>query len=176
LITPADVAKVRAATAGRTASWTLADLEATIPRAIVADASWKATASHNAAAAGGGTNFSGWSSQAPQAAGMFYQLELPAAVPLVEMQFESPAQGGRGGVPPGDTYPRAYKVQVSLDGREWTEPVAEGKGNGTPMAVAFAPSSGKFIRITLTESTPEAPAWTMRNIRLLQAPAGAAGK
>jgi mono/diheme cytochrome c family protein/glucose/arabinose dehydrogenase len=170
VIAPADVARVRVATAGRSTSWTLEELETTIPRPIVADASWKATASHNPSAAGGGTNFSGWSSDAPQAAGMWYQLELPAAVNLTEIQFESQPQGGGGGAPTVATYPRAFKVDVSADGRQWGSPVAERKGSGSPTTIAFAPARGKFIRITLTADAPEAPVWSLRNIRLLEAP------
>jgi mono/diheme cytochrome c family protein/glucose/arabinose dehydrogenase len=174
LITPADVAKARADSADRKSSWTVAELEATLPRALVADASWKASASHNAAAAGGGLNFSGWSSDAPQASGMWYQLELPAEVTLVEIQFESPARGGgRGGPPPADTYPRGYQVQVSADGQRWSTAVAQGRGSGSPTAIGFAPARGKFIRVSLTETAADAPAWSMRNIRLFEAPSGA---
>jgi mono/diheme cytochrome c family protein/glucose/arabinose dehydrogenase len=176
LIAPADVARVRAATAGRTTLWTLSELDASIPRPIVADPSWKATASHNPAAAGGGTNFSGWSSDAPQAAGMWYQLELPAAVNLTELQFESQPQGGRGGAPATATYPRAFKVEVSEDGRQWGPPVAESRGSGSPTTIAFAPTRGKFIRITLTADAPDAPAWAVRNVRLLAAPEPAASR
>jgi mono/diheme cytochrome c family protein/glucose/arabinose dehydrogenase len=176
LITPGDVAKARAETAGRTTTWTAAELEATLPRALVADATWKASASQNPAAAGGGLNFSGWSSEASQASGMWYQIELPSAVSLVEMQFESPPRGGgRGGPPPADTYPRSYQVQVSPDGQQWSPPVAQGRGSGSPMTISFAPARGKFIRISLTETVADAPAWSMRNIRLLEAPTGAPG-
>ena len=59
LVTPADVARVRAATAGRKTPWTLEELEASLPRALVADATWKVTASHNAADAAQGVNFLG---------------------------------------------------------------------------------------------------------------------
>ena len=46
-ITPADVARVRAATAGRKALWTLPELAASMPTALFTDG-WKLTASHNA--------------------------------------------------------------------------------------------------------------------------------
>jgi mono/diheme cytochrome c family protein len=174
LIAPADVARVRAATAGRTTSWTYGELEATLPKALVADTTWKLTASHNPSTAGGGTNFSGWSSGAPQQAGMWFQVELPAPVMLTEIEFESPGQaGGRGGPAPVATYPRGHKVQVSSDGQQWSAPVAEGKGTGTPTAIPFAPVRARFVRITQTETTADAPAWVVRNIKLYQAGASA---
>ena len=129
LIAPADVAKARADTANRTTPWTLAELERTLPRALIADATWTANASHNPAAAGGGVNFSGWSSDAPQTSGMWYQIELPSPVSLTEIQFESPPRTGRG-APPVDTYPRNYQVQISEDGQQWSAPVARGTGSG----------------------------------------------
>jgi mono/diheme cytochrome c family protein len=175
VITPGDVAKVRAATAGRKTSWTVEELESSLPRQIVADTSWTVTASHNSSGASAGLNFSGWSTGAPQEAGMWYQIELPRPAMLTEIEFEAPAQGrGRGGPPPAGTYPRSYQVQVSDDGQSWGQAVATGKGTGSPLTIGFAPTRGRFIRITLTAPAPDAPAWAMRNIRLLEAPGGAA--
>jgi mono/diheme cytochrome c family protein/glucose/arabinose dehydrogenase len=168
LITPADVAKVRAATAARTSPWTFEELHATLPRPLVADATWKVTASHNASAAGGGLNISGWSTNAPQEAGMWFQIELPAATLLTEIEFESPLPPSAGSSPAG-TYPRNYQVQVSADGLKWSTPIAEGPGSRSPTLISFPPTSGKFIRITLTSSAPEAPAWAIRNVRLFEA-------
>ena len=43
-VSPAEVARVRAATAARKTPWTFAELEAALPRLLPADPSWKATA------------------------------------------------------------------------------------------------------------------------------------
>ncbi len=51
-ITPADVARVRAANAGRKTLWTLPELTASLPAPLFTDG-WKLTASHNADAATG---------------------------------------------------------------------------------------------------------------------------
>jgi hypothetical protein len=90
---------------------------------------------------------------------MWFQVELPDAVRLTEIQFESPAgRGGGGGrgrgaaattpgataaqaQPPAETpapvieqppapYPRGHKVEVSMDGKAWST-VAEGPGPAT---------------------------------------------
>src|SRR5688500_20117228 len=71
-ITPADVARVRAATNARRTPWTVPELEASLPRLLVADTTWKATASHNPAGATAAMTFSGWSTGVPQQAGMSF--------------------------------------------------------------------------------------------------------
>lgn len=173
LIGPADVARVRAATADRTTPWTYRELEASLPKALVPDTTWKLTASHNVSNAGGATNFSGWSSNEPQQPGMWLQIELPDSVALSEIEFESPASGGRGGTPAAGTYPRGYKVEVSADGQQWGAPVAEGKGSGSPTTIPFAPTRGRFLRITETAMSENAAPWVIRNIRIYRAPQGA---
>ncbi len=132
LVTPGDVARARAASPTRQTPWTAAELQASLPRPLVVDPAWMATASHNAADAGRGLNFAGWTSGVPQSAGMWFQVELPAPLVLSELQFDSPAPSGTGGTGPAQaaTSPGRYEVQVSLDGRMWSAPVAEGKGAG----------------------------------------------
>ena len=162
----ADVARVRAASGERKTPWTIEELDASLPRPLVADASWKVTASHDTrpapqANAEGGYNFLGnaagaltflgWTTGVPQQAGMWLQIELPAPLMLAEMQFtSSTVGGGRAGSPPTWTFPRAYQVQVSADGTSWSAPVAEGPGVPGTTVITFAPVSAKFIRITQT--------------------------
>jgi mono/diheme cytochrome c family protein len=171
LVTPADVARVRAATAGRKTPWTLEELEASLPRALVADATWKITASHNAADAAQAVNFLAWTTRAPQQPGMWLQVELPSPLVLTEIQFTSVMQGGgRGNPPPVGTYPRAYDVQVSDDGRTWSAPVAKGQGSGGTTVITFPPVRARFVRITQTATVENAPAWSVQGLRLFEAP------
>ncbi len=65
-------------------------------------------------------------------------------------------------------YPRAYKVQVSIDGTTWSDPIAEGHGSVPTTTIAFAPVRAKFIRITQTASEPGAPAWSIQHLKLYQ--------
>lgn len=218
-VTPADVARVRRSTASRKSMWTLPELEASLPVFLAAQPEWKATASDNAAGAAAAFTFLGWSTVAPQQPGMWFQVELPAAVPLTELQFDSSAGGGRGGVagggargaaapdamppaagapagtpsplagtaqppagappagggapaPPNPAlagYPRGYSVTVSLDGKTWSAPVAQGQGTGTSTVISFAPVNAKFVRITETASGT-GPAWSIQRLRLYRAP------
>jgi mono/diheme cytochrome c family protein len=183
--TPQDVARVRSSTGDRKTPWTVAELEASLPRPLVPDGSWKVTASHDQppapqANAEGGYNFLGnaagalsflgWTTGVPQQAGMWLQIELPAPLVLTEIQFTSSTIGGRGGSPPAQTFPRGYRVQVSADGSTWSPPVAEGQGAPGTTVITFAPVSAKFVRITQTATVSDAPPWSMRLLRLYQAP------
>jgi mono/diheme cytochrome c family protein/glucose/arabinose dehydrogenase len=201
-IAPADVARVRASTASRKTPWPVSDLESSLPRLIVRDPSWKATASHNPAVAPNGFTIQPWTSGDPQKPGMWFQVELPQATQIAEVQFESgvvapenvatvpgaPVRtavgGGRGRgaqgaggaagapvapppppAPARSGYPRGYKLEVSSDGTTW-KTVAEGKGTGTATRIAFAPVRAKFVRITQTAATADAPPWMIQRFSL----------
>jgi mono/diheme cytochrome c family protein len=187
MITPADVARVRAATADRRTSWTAAELEASLPRQVVVDSGWKFSASHNPAIAAYAVSIQPWTSGVAQAPGVWLQVELPQPVSLAEVQFESsalavdpdpviPGQpprsgGGRGGAAGGPApsvgYPRGYQVQVSMDGTSWGAPVAQGAGSGTFTSIPFAPVRGRFVRISATAAAADTPL-TIQRLRLYE--------
>jgi hypothetical protein len=95
---------------------------------------------------------------------MWFQIELPQPAMLAELQFDVPA--GRGVTGPAIPYPRAYKVEVSMDGTNWGTPVAQGAGTPGRTVVTFSPTRARFVRITQTEAAASAPAWAMTNVRL----------
>ncbi|HEX6068384.1 MAG TPA: discoidin domain-containing protein [Longimicrobiaceae bacterium] len=180
MVSAGDVARVRAADASRSTPWTYEQLVASVPSPIASDEGWRVTASHNADGAQGALNFAGWSTQAPQAAGMWFQIELPQPTTLTEIQFDSPMQrirtgppgagGGPGaGGPPAfqSTAPAAYRVEVSADGTTWT-PVAEGTSSSSSTVISFAPTRGRFVRITQTDESGAAPSWSMMKLRLFE--------
>jgi hypothetical protein len=200
MVTPADVARVRAEIAARKAPWTQPEIESTLPRQLDAQ-QFKVTASHDSETAQYAATLRGWSSNAPQVPGMWLQIELPQAANVTELQFDSIGSGGRGGgggrnaaplpapgAPPArgaapapgavamTGYPRAYDVQVSADGKKWSKPVASGRGEGGHTTVSFAPTQAKFVRITQTDNIPDAPAWSVRNLRVFEAKAAAGTK
>jgi mono/diheme cytochrome c family protein/glucose/arabinose dehydrogenase len=177
-VTPADVARVRAATAGRTSMWTVPELMASLPALLFTDR-WKATASHNGEAANGGLSLTAWNSGVPQEAGMWFQIELPEPEMVAEMQFQSPPAGGLGAAvspggspvstPAGPGFPRRFQLGVSLDGTSWTT-VAEGAATASNTTVAFQPVRAKFVRITLTASVDNGPPWSVQALRLFGVP------
>jgi hypothetical protein len=101
---------------------------------------------------------------------MWFQIEIPQPVRLTELQFESEVIGGRGGAPPTITAPRAYRVEVSVDGKNWTAAVGEGRGTGRTTTVPFAPVRARFVRIVQTADEESAPHWSMERLRLYEAP------
>jgi mono/diheme cytochrome c family protein len=182
MVTPADVARVRTEMASRKSLWTIPELEASLPRLLDAQ-QWKLTASHGAESAAGAATLRGWSSGAPQAPDMWFAVELAQPVVVTEVQFDSNTASGRGGGrggrgAPGATpapapvigYPRGYTVQVSVDGKAWSKPVATGKGEGLHTTISFAPTRARFVRITQTDAVADAPAWSIRNLRVYEAP------
>ena len=112
-VTAADVARVRAATASRKVTWKLDELVESLPSALTPQPEWKATASHNGGAASNAFTFLAWNTGTPQQPGMWFQVELPEAAMVTEIQFDSNAAGGRGGgagragrgLPPADAAP-----------------------------------------------------------------------
>ena len=105
-VTPADVARVRAATAGRKTPWTALEIDKTLPVLVPSDQTWRATASHNAAAADRALTIIGWTSMEPQQPGMWVQIEMPQATRISEVQFNAPG-GGRGNPARGSARPGA---------------------------------------------------------------------
>jgi mono/diheme cytochrome c family protein len=182
-ITPADVARVRASTTDRRTMWTAEEVVSGVPVLMAIDATWKATASHNAQAAQNAFGFGIWTSGEPQAPGMWYQIELPQPAMVSEVSFQSAGPGrggggagGRGGAPAGPPanaaaligFPRGYTVQVSMDGTTWGAPVAQGTGSGSPTVITFRPVRAKFVRLTQTDAAPGAPAWSVQRVRVYQ--------
>ena len=180
MVTPADVARVRNETANRKTPWTLPELEGTLPR-LLDSSRLKVTSSHAAESAAGAASLRGWTSGAPQAAGMWVTVELPEPSVVSELQFDSAAFGGGRGAPgttpppaPVVGFPRGYSVQVSADGTNWGKPLVEGKGAGARTTIPLPPTRGKFLRITQTDTVADAPPWSIRNLRIYEAPAAAA--
>ena len=112
--------------------------------------------------------------------GMWFEVALPKPAMVTELQFESASPGraaadaaqlGAAPAPPAGLYPRSYSVQVSMDGKNWSKPVADGKGSGPRTTITFAPTRAQFVRITQTDSIAGAPQWSIRNLRIFEAPA-----
>jgi mono/diheme cytochrome c family protein len=186
-IAPDEVARVRAASASRKTMWTYPELDATLPRLLPVDPSWKATASHNAERAASGLTLAAWTTAVAQTPDMWFQVELPQTTSVTEVAFDSGAPGGRGagrgggrgapagqatgraaGPPPFGSFPIAYKVQVSTDGKSWTD-VGQGEGSTRTSVVTFKPVPAKFIRVTQTGSADGAAPWSVLNFRVYAA-------
>ncbi|MCC7043758.1 MAG: c-type cytochrome [Acidobacteria bacterium] len=174
-VTPEDVARVRRSTARRSTMWTAPEIEAALPRVVEPQPTWKATASVNAERAAQALTTIGWSTAgAAELAGTWFQVELPQALNLAEIEFNTPGLGrggpGRGGpAQAGPPQPRRYQVQLSMDGVKWTAPVAQGE-IGTLVAAAFPAQRARFVRVTQTTPGTVAGPLQVTNVRLFAAP------
>lgn len=170
IISAAEVARVRKANADRAEPWTLEELAASSPRALVYSKDWKVTASHGGAsawAAFDGKLESRYETGVPQVPGMWFQVELPEPTSLIGIRLDS--------TPSPDDYPRGYKVELSADGAVWANPVAMGKGESAVTDIAFTPTRAKFVRITQTGSVAGL-FWSIHEMQILQAPIPLAAK
>jgi mono/diheme cytochrome c family protein len=170
-VTADQVAKIRAATEARKTPWTYSELTGSVPALMYVQSSWRATASDNPASAVRAFGTAGWSTIVPQRRDQWFQFELPQAVTLVEIQFQSSGRGGPAGSnapPPPMPFPRAYSVQVSMDGNTWSAPVAEGVGVAGINVISLTPVRAKFVRITQTATVENAPPWSMQQIQLYE--------
>jgi mono/diheme cytochrome c family protein len=143
-IEPTDVARVRAATKDRTQPWTIGELRAVLPKALRNRNEWKLTASHNGndvRAAVDGDAGSRYTTNASQAPGMWFQIELPQEAALAGVELDSTKSR--------DDYPRGYKIELSGDGQIWKQ-IAAGKGEGPVTNVSFPAERAKFVKITQT--------------------------
>jgi mono/diheme cytochrome c family protein len=116
-VTPADVARVRAANASRKTPWTSPEIEAALPHMLDTLPTWKVSSSHSTATAANALTLAGWTTGEPQQPNMWFQVDLPQPVMLTEIQFDSantgraggagPGRGGAPGAPPGPRGPAA---------------------------------------------------------------------
>ncbi len=142
-----DVARVRAAIKDHNAPWTQEELQMAMPQILTGNANWKLNASHNAKSAQraiDGDIKTRFDTATPQVPGMWFEIELPEVTTIAGLRLNA-----------GDSvndYPRGYKVELSDDGKNWSPPVAQGKGRHPITDIFFPPGQGRFIRITQTGS------------------------
>ena len=174
LVSPEFVAGVRAETDGQR-PYVIEDLLYDATRQLIPSETWQVTASHSGMARIGGTgvpfgalSFEGWTSGENQKQGMWFQVELPELVRFAEIHFHSPPvrKGwGKDAPPPVPTYPARFKLEISEDGEEWID-VKDGKCTVDRVEIKFAPTRGRFLRLTQTGEPLEAAPWKMESMKI----------
>lgn len=146
LIEASDILRIRNASQQRIGPWTLRELKYYDPPAFEDRKSWKLTASHGGnkiAASIDGSQQSRWDTGAQQRPGMWFAIELLEPVKVTSLTLNT-----RGS---DDDYPRGYVVQVSDNGKDWSDPVAKGRGDDAVTEIELdAPQPIRHIRITQT--------------------------
>ena len=170
-----EVAKVRAMTEGDR-PYTFDQVNALAIKQLIPTEDWIVTASHTGLARVGGTGspfgaltYEGWTSGENQEKGMWFQIELPEPANFAELHFSSPPirRGWKAEAPPPlETYPQLYAIQVSDEGKIWSEPIAQGSCDRRDTKIVFPKTTGRFLRITqMGVPTHEAP-WKMESMKV----------
>jgi mono/diheme cytochrome c family protein/glucose/arabinose dehydrogenase len=165
MIHPEDVARLRPSAKLRGKPWTIAELRSTYPPTVPNAGDWKLTASINskeARLAADGDSTTRWTSNAQLAPGMWIEIQLPQAAMIGGVVIDCTGSAS--------DYARAYKIELSNDGKAWGKPVAQGKGSPGVMQITFPGAKAKFIRITQTGAVApgRSPFWSIHELELLQ--------
>ena len=183
LVTPDQVAKIRAKTVNQNSLYQYEKLIKTSPKEVLISDGLKVTASHTFSTRIGGNvaplsafTYEGWSTGKKQEKGMWYQIEFPKNVNLTEIQFT--AAPNRKFTPPKPntppvspqifpTYPKKYLIETSKDGLNWEMVSKEIVGNDGENVVILNSPNTKFIRLKLEEGHEgEESPWTMRQFKV----------
>jgi hypothetical protein len=137
-------------TTGGTTSWWSID-EFTVyngtPETQLSETGWTASANTNSTGADvpanaiDGNLATRYSSDAVQAAGMYFQVNLGSSQTFNQIEMNSPNSAA--------DYARGYNVEVSTDGSTFTS-VATGTGTASPEIVSFPDQTAQYIRVVLT--------------------------
>ncbi len=155
-----DVARIRQEVKGVTAPWTHETLQAALPPIVPAAKDWKVSASDEAGMAGQGCDADGktrWETKAPQKAGMWYQVELPAARRIAGVRLDA---AGR-----PSAFPKNFKVEGSVDGVKWF-PLGTSHGLYALSEAYFGAKEARFVKVTLTDATKNQP-WAIQELQLV---------
>lgn len=123
----------------------------------LSETGWSASASTNSAAADApanaidGNTGTRYSSDAVQAPGMWFQINLGSSQNVNQIRLDS-------GNWPGD-YAVGYNVEVSTNGSGFTS-VATGSGSSSVETISFAPQTAQYIRVVLTAPST-GPWWSI---------------
>ncbi|MGB5356715.1 MAG: discoidin domain-containing protein [Eudoraea sp.] len=177
LVSPEQVERVRLNSAEQKGPYAYQELLVSVPQILVPSDLWKVTASHTTPFRIGGSaspisafNFEGWTTGERQKKGMWYQIEFPDLTTVNEIHFNSPPKrrgSYRDRIPPYQTFPRSYEIQVSTDGVNWNT-IKEGKCDKANNIITFEPNKTKFLRIVLAEDLEEEGEipWSMRQMKI----------
>jgi glucosylceramidase len=96
-----------------------------------------------------------YSTGASQAPGQYLQVDLGRPERLARFVVDTGASTG--------DYPAGYSVTVSLNGTDWSAPVATGAGSGQITSISLDGSPVRYVRVTLTASSGSW--WSVADVR-----------
>jgi len=144
------LAAILAASTAATAAQAAQAAPAAQAETPLSETGWVATANTNSSAGDApahaidGNASTRYSSDAKQAPGMWFQVDMGAAQTFNQIEMDA-------GNWPGD-YARGYNVEVSSDGTTFTT-VASATGTASPENTTFTSQTARYIRVVLTASS-----------------------
>ncbi|EON78233.1 electron transport protein [Lunatimonas lonarensis] len=158
---PDYVAEVRKSTANRKENYSYDELVQEVPKAMFPQDNWRVTASSTALQGVGSTRdpsyaftYKGWKTDGPQREGMWYQVDLPSAATVTEIQFDTE----------GDQFPMSFSVAVSPDGQSWQEVAQTTGSKGLNFLAWNQETPVKSVRIR-SKQDGEHP-WAMKKLTI----------
>ena len=102
-----------------------------------------------------------FSTDEPQAPGLYFEVNMGSAQKFDELQMDVPYST--------TDYARGYNVQVSTNGTAWTT-VATCTGAGSPEIVSFPAQTAQYVEVVLTSAGPNNWWWSIDELNLLGTP------
>lgn len=137
-----EVAAVRTTIGDRKEMWQASEIMAMAPVPPSEMKTWKVTASHNAKGchrAIDGDAGTRWETNASQEPGMWFAFDMGEPRELISLVLDSTHSAF--------DYPRAYSVEVSNDGEQWSETLADGRGMQPVVDILLPPTKARHVRI-----------------------------
>lgn len=143
MVTPEEVAAVRAQIKDREKMWDSSEILAMTPIPSKQMRKWQFTASHRPkqirSAIDGNLN-SRWETGVVQVPGMWFAFDMGQELELTSLVLDSSRSK--------DDYPRQYSVEISEDGQHWSEPIAKGYGQNAVLQIVLPPTKTRHVRIS----------------------------
>ena len=159
-VSPGDVAAVRASIANRKEPYQASEILSMQPVPTSTMRGWKFTASHNSGgtkSAIDGNPASRWETGTAQVPGMWFQFDMGEPHSLSSIVLDAGTST--------DDYPRSYQVQLSKDGKTWSDPVAEANGTSPATDIVLPATPVQQIRITQT-GRARGKFWSIHNLEV----------
>jgi glucosylceramidase len=90
-----------------------------------------------------------------QGPGEYLQVDFGRPEPVAQLVLDTGASTG--------DFPRGFSVTESMDGVNWSQPVATGAGNGQITAITLNSHPVRYVRVTLT--APVGSWWSVADVR-----------
>jgi mono/diheme cytochrome c family protein len=101
-----------------------------------------------------------FNSGVPQSSGYWFQVELPDETTIAGVRLDAGENVG--------SFPRAYRIEASLDGKNWDKTLVASRGNGILTWAHFNPIKARFIRITLTGAGSDGWSWAISHMDIFK--------